>query len=183
MLTAAVTLTSWGCADQRRASANGEEEAARRALHLYFDTFVAQDRAGLRQLTTNDFMLIENGYPINFDRLTETWDVNQPWTWKYTFENLAVTIAGDIALFQYDLRWREGEQTTFSGIETGFARRENGHWRLARFHGTWLARRNAPGDVLPDYVGTYGRIQTGYHIAIEQSALYAERIDRKPWSI
>ncbi len=184
IVVAALTLAASGCGERRAADEAVQEQEARLALYAYFDALVAQDRESIRQLTTDDFVLIENGYPLDFDRFTETWDVKQPWTWKYSFENLAVEIAGDIALFQYGLNWHEGTEPKFSGIETGVARRENGRWLLARFHGTWLTRRVAIAtDRLADYIGTYGDSQNGYRIVLDRTALYAERIDRQGWSV
>jgi hypothetical protein len=104
-------------------------------------TSSARALLSLRHLTTDDVELIENGYPLDFARFTETMDVKKPGAEKYAFDDLQIEVVGDIALFRYRLVWREGGKTTFSGIETGCARRLNGRWLLARSHDTWLARR------------------------------------------
>jgi len=174
---------AWGCGQPAGTDTRQAQQDVRQALHAYFDAYVAQNRESLRQLTTDDFELIENGYPMDFARFTETMDVKDPGTEKYAFDDLRVEVAGDIAQFQYRLTWRAGDKTTFTGIETGFARRLKGSWRLARFHGTWLARRaSITPDQLAEYTGTYGESTNSYHIVLERSALYAERVDRKAWS-
>jgi len=45
------------------ADAAFETQAVERALHDYLDALVAQDRDSLRQVTTEDIVLIENGIP------------------------------------------------------------------------------------------------------------------------
>jgi len=71
-----------------------------------------------------------------------------------------------------------------SGVETGFARRENGRWLLARFHGTWLARRTAIGTaLLANYIGTDGDSSSGNSVMRDGAALYVERLDRGQWSV
>jgi ketosteroid isomerase-like protein len=183
IVVVAVAVVAGGCGQALAATDALQAQEARRALYAYFDAYVAQDRDSLRRLTTDDFELIENGYPMNFSRFTETMDVKKPGTEKYAFNDLQIEVIGDIALFRYRLTWSNGDKTTFSGIETGFARRLKGRWLLARFHGTWLPlRASIKPDQLADYAGTYGNNPNGYHIVLERSALYAERIDRKAWS-
>ena len=183
IVVAGVAVGAAGCGQPRAAADALQAQEARRVLYAYFNAYVAQDRDSLRRLTTDDFELIENGYPIDFARFTETMDVKKPGTEKFAFDDLEIEVVGDIALFRYRLSWREGDKTTFSGIETGIARRLQGRWLLARFHDTWLARRaSITPDQLADYAGTYGDTPNGYHIVPERSALYVERIDRKAWS-
>jgi hypothetical protein len=144
---------------------------------------VAQDRDALRRLTTDDFELIENGYPMDLARFTEMMDVKKTATGTYELDDLRMKVVGDIAVFRYRVGWLEGDKRTFSGIETGVARRVKGHWRFARFQDTWLPlRASISPDLLTDYTGTYGDAAIGYNIVGERSALYVERIDRKAWS-
>jgi hypothetical protein len=183
IIVAGVAIATGGCGHVSAATDALQAQEARQALYAYFDAYVAQDRDALRRLTTDDFELIENGYPMDLARFTETMDAKKPATGTYALDDLRIEVVGDIAVFRYRVRWLEGDKTTFSGIETGSARRVKDRWLFSRFQDTWLARRaSIKPDQLADYTGTYGDTPNGYHIVLEGAALYAERIDRKSWS-
>lgn len=117
------------------------EPQVERALRAYFDAFVAQDRDSIRQLTTEDFVLFENGYPLQFARFTEVWDTSRPMNRRYRLDSLRVQIVDSVALFRYALGWFVGDQQDSRSIERGIARRRNGQWRFSQFHSSWLALR------------------------------------------
>jgi len=113
IVVAAVAMATVGCGQARAATDGPQVKQARPALYAYFDAYVAQDRDALRRLTTDDFELIENGYPMDLARFTETMDAKKPATGTYALDDLRIEVVGDIAVFRYRVSWLEGDKTTF----------------------------------------------------------------------
>lgn len=154
----------------------GETEQFEQYLRAYFDALVARDRAAARSLTTEDFVLIENGYPMDLERLTETWDPSKPGLAEYRFEDLQVEVVDSIAYFRYGLSWLEGGEQIASLIETGIARRRGDLWQFVQFHGSWLPIRIATGAPnLTEYTGRYLDSTRDIRVYAEDDKLFYER--------
>lgn len=156
-----------------------------RALRAYFDAFVAQDRDSIRRLTTEDFVIFENGYPVQFARFTEVWDTSRPMNQRYQLDSLQVQIVDSVALFHYALGWFVGDQEASRSIETGIARRRNGQWRFSQFHSSWLALRT-PADTgaLAAYSAHYAAPGDSVHVYVvyvSGGKLFLKRTDRPQW--
>lgn len=157
-----------------------------RDLHRYFDALVAQDRDSIRALTTPDFVLLENGYPMGLQRLTETWDRAQPLKTRYELHDLRVGIVDTVALFQYGLGWYAGDRRLIWGMETGIARRSEGGWRFAQFHSSWFPARTAAAPAgLSTYVGRYlGRFRghpTTLVVSVVDGQLRVDTASQRAW--
>jgi ketosteroid isomerase-like protein len=141
---------------------SGERERARTvesALRDYLDAYVAQDRDRLRARITDDFVVIENGYPFHFDRFTETWDTGRPLELNYRLHDLGIEVSGQTAHYRFELGWYAGDERVFWGMETGYARLIDGAWRAALHHLTILPVRGALDlSRARDYVGDYRRV-------------------------
>ena len=156
----------------------GETEQFEQYLRAYFDALVARDREAARSLTTDDFVLIENGYPMDLERLTETWDPSKPGLADYRFEDLQVEVVDSIAYFRYGLSWLEAGEQIASLIETGIARRRGDLWQFAQFHSTWLPIRIAIGAAdLAEYTGRYLDATWDIRVYGEDDKLFYERSD------
>lgn len=161
---------------------SSQQPQIERALRAYFDTFVAQDRDSIRQLTTEDFVIFENGYPVQFARFTEVWDTSQPINQRYRLDSLQVQIVDSVALFRYALGWFVGDQEASRSIETGIARRRNGQWRFSQFHSSYLALRT-PADTgaLAAYSAHYAAPGDSVHVYVvyvSGGKLFLKRTDR-----
>lgn len=185
---ALVLVCTAAAACHREAPAVSRDQATevrqfRRDLHRYFDAFAARNRDSLRALTTSDFVLLENGYSVDFDQLTDSWSASEPRKERYAFDSLQVTIVDTVALFRYGLGWYHGDRRIFWGLETGIARRVGDGWKFAMFHGSWLPSRiDVAPDTLREYTGRYGNEKMGrLVVSVQNGRLYIERADHAAW--
>ena len=164
---------------------NSQQAQVERALHAYFDALAAQDRNSIRQLTTEDFVVFENGYPLHFARFTEAWDTRRPMTERYRLDSLRIELVDSVALFRYGVGWFVGDEQATQGIETGLARRRSGQWRFSQFHSSFLAlRRLADTAALAAYRGRYaapGDTAHAYVVYATDGKLFVRRTDRPQW--
>src|SRR5215204_5772368 len=79
----AITVAGWQPGRSARGEQASEVRQVERALHMYFDAFVSKNRDSIRSVTTPDFVLIENGYPVGMERFTETWNAKQSLRQRY----------------------------------------------------------------------------------------------------
>lgn len=157
---------------------SGETKQVEQYLRAYFDALVARDLEAARSLTTDDFVLIENGYPMDLERLTETWDPNKPGLADYRFKDLQVEVVDSLAYFRYGLSWLERGGQIASLIETGIARRRGDLWQFAQFHSSWLPIRVAMEAAdLAEYTGRYVDATWDIRVYAEGDKLFYERSD------
>jgi ketosteroid isomerase-like protein len=137
-------------------AADPDRQVVEAVIRGYLDAFAAQDPELIRGLVTDDFVVIENGYPIPLDRATEGMDPGRPLPAQYRLEKLQIEVDGDLAVYRFDLGWFTDGQQVDWGLETGHARRLQGEWKLARNHMTFLpAREDLPVGTLGAYEGDY----------------------------
>ena len=177
--------------DEVRDLGNGNRVTVRtggleEAIRAYLDDFAAQDPEAWREHITHDFLLIENGYPLEPERFTEAWDPATPWGQTYRLHDLRIDVHGRVAVYGFELGWYKGDERVSWGVETGHARLVEGEWRLARNHMTWLPPRGtASRDDLRDYVGEYvgPDFQGGEYrliLFVEDDELYMRRPGGEP---
>jgi hypothetical protein len=127
------------------------------AIRGYLDAYAAMDSDLLRAWTTDDFLLIENGYTAGFDRLVEGMHPAGalPYT-HYVLQDLEIEVAGELAVYRLIVDWYRGEARADGGIGTGHLRRAGDGWKLARDHMTLLpGRRSVAAETLREYTGEY----------------------------
>jgi parallel beta-helix repeat protein len=137
--------------------AHGEANAVESAIRGYLDAYAAVDSDLLRAWTTDDFLLIENGYTAGFDRLVEGMHPAGalPYT-HYVLQDLEIEVAGELAVYRLIVDWYRGEARADGGIGTGHLRRAGDGWKLARDHMTLLpGRRSVAAETLREYTGEY----------------------------
>ena len=168
-----------------RGDTSSQQPQVERALRAYFDALVAQDRDSLRRLTTEDFVVFENGYPIQFARFTEVWDTSRSMNLRYRLDSLQIEVVDSVALFRYAVGWFFGDEQASRGIETGLARRRSGEWRFSQFHSSFLPlRRPVDTDALAAYSGHYAAPGDSVHVYVVDVAagkLFVRRTDRPQW--
>jgi proline iminopeptidase len=156
------------------------------AIRGYLDAYAAMDPALLRAWTTDDFLLIENGYTAGFDRLVEGMDPGGPLPFThYVLQDLQVEVADDIAVYRLVVDWYRGEYRIDGGIGTGHLRRTADGWRLARDHMTLIPGRSRIAAALQEYVGEYRGLDTTgavdlLRLEIDDNRLFMTRPDGRP---
>jgi proline iminopeptidase len=170
--------------------ASGESvgvEAVESAIRGYLDAYAAMDPALFRAWTTDDFLLIENGYTAGFERIVEGMDPTgaRPFT-HYVLEDLDIEVSGEIAVYRMGVEWYRGEARMDGGIGTGHLRRVDGQWKLVRDHMTLLPGRLAlPAVELREYAGEYRGLDTAggddlLRLELDGERLFMARPDGRP---
>jgi proline iminopeptidase len=157
------------------------------AIRGYLDAYAAMDPDLLRAWTTDDFLLVENGYTAGFARLVEGMDPTGalPFT-HYVLQDLEIEVAGEIAVYRMVVDWFRGEHRVDGGIGTGHLRQTDAGWKLARDHMTLLpARRPVTAEALREYAGEYrGLDATGgddwLRLEVDGERLFMTRTDGRP---
>jgi proline iminopeptidase len=171
-------------AGEQASDENVDAQAVESAIRGYLDAYAAMDPDFLRAWTTDDFLLIENGYTAGFDRVVEGMDPSGalPFT-HYMLQDLEIEAAGEIAVYRLIVDWYRGEARADGGIGTGHLRRVDGLWKLARDHMTLLpGRRSVPTETLREYAGEYRGLDAAggddrLHLAVDGDRLVMTRPD------
>jgi proline iminopeptidase len=156
------------------------------AIRGYLDAYAAMDPALFRAWTTDDFLLIENGYTAGFDRVVEGMDPGGPLPFThYVLEDLEIEIADDMAVYRLTVDWYRGEFRIDGGIGTGHLRRTGDGWKLARDHMTLLPGRSGVAAALGEYAGEYRGLDTTgsvdlLRVEIDTGRLFMTRPDGRP---
>ena len=193
-LLAAVALLVGTQVSAQEESVGAERPALRHELRKsveatlrgYLDAYAAQDREVWREYVTDDFLLIENGYPVGIDRFTAAWDPQRPRNQTYELHDLDIEVIGEVALYRFGLGWYEQGERFFWGIESGHARLVGGQWRVVQHHMTWLPpRRQIEPALLLGYVGEYRGVdhqgrEDRLVLFREDDLLYMRRPDGRP---
>jgi proline iminopeptidase len=156
------------------------------AIRGYLDAYAAMDPALFRAWTTDDFLLIENGYTAGFDRVVEGMDPGGPLPFThYVLQDLEVETADDIAVYRLAVDWYRGELRIDGGIGTGHLRRTGDGWKLARDHMTLLPGRSRVAAALGEYAGEYRGLDTTgaddlLRLELDEGRLFMTRPDGRP---
>jgi parallel beta-helix repeat protein len=163
-----------------------EHDSVELAIRGYLDAYAAMDPAILRARTTGDFLLIENGYTANLDRIVEGMDPTGPLPFThYVLQDLEIEVADDIAVYRLAVDWYRGEYRIDGGIGTGHLRRTGDGWKLARDHMTLLPGRGRVAAALHEYVGEYRGLDTTgaddlLRLDVDDNRLFMTRPDGRP---
>ena len=107
-LVALLALVAVGCAGADNGT-EADREEVERTLRAYFDAIMTQSARSLDTITTDGFLLVQNGHRIDRGRFSETWLEGQPLETRYRQEGLGE------AFQQFEPLWiqfRSGEQKT-----------------------------------------------------------------------
>jgi proline iminopeptidase len=166
--------------------ANVDVQAVELAIRGYLDAYAAMNPALLRAWTTDDFLLIENGYTANLDRMVEGMDPagTLPFT-HYILQDLEIEVAHEIAVYRLAVEWYRGEFRMDGGIGTGHLRHTADGWKLARDHMTLLPDRSHVAAALQEYVGEYRGLDTSgaddvLRLEVDDNRLFMMRPDGRP---
>jgi proline iminopeptidase len=166
---------------------NRDVKPVESAIRGYFDAYAAMDPALLRAWTTDDFLVIENGYTAGLDRIVEGMNPAGalPFT-HYVLRELDIEVAGEIAVYRLVVDWYRGEARADGGIGTGHLRRAGDGWKLARDPMTLLpGRRRVAAETLREYAGEYRGLDAAggddrLHLVVDGERLFMTRPDGRP---
>lgn len=175
-----LALLAAGCGGQ--ANVEGERGDVEQALRAYFDAIMLQSVRAFDTVTTEDFVLVQNGHHIDRERYTETWVEGQPLQTRYRQENPTVDIDRSTAIAELELGWYENRALVQREAVVGLLRRDGGAWKLFRLHSaTMPLGLAASGGTLDDYVGSYAVQDYRVDIELRGDRLVSSRPGRLKW--
>jgi hypothetical protein len=111
-----------------------DPEKLKKVLTGYFEGIANKDFAKMKTLTTDDFMLYEDGAVWNNDSALMNIRRNMPFTVKYKFDNFKIHVdnaSGDITYINHaDFVFGETNKKSLDWIESATFRKINGEWKM-----------------------------------------------------
>jgi len=166
-LVALLPLAAVGCSAAGDSSTDASVEAVERTLRAYFDAIMTQNARSLDTLTTEGFLLVQNGHLIDRGRFVETWVEGQPLQTRYRQEGVAIEVYESNAIAELGLGWYEDRSAVQRETIVGLFHRDGDRWKVHRMHSVTVPL-GQPADTasLDDFVGEY-TVQD-YAIAVER---------------
>ena len=181
-LVALLPLFTVGCSNGGSGSAEGSTEEVERTLRAYFDAIMTQNARSLDTLTTEEFLLVQNGHRIDRGRFVETWIEGQPLDTRYRQEGVTIEVHDSNAIAELELGWYEGRSAVQREAIVGLFHRDGDRWKVDRMHSVTVPL-GQPADTasFDDYVGSYS-VQD-YTVEVERRGerLVSSRPGRMKW--
>ena len=106
----------------------------------YFDGIKTKDFQKMRDLTTTDFVLYENGKVFNNDSIFKMIQSFPKYTAKYKFENLKINVdnnSGNIHYFNHgDFVFNDTIKVKVDWLESATFKKVDGKWKMDFLHST-----------------------------------------------
>jgi ketosteroid isomerase-like protein len=119
---------------------NDDPEILKRILTDYFDGIKTQDLEKLNSLTTNDFVLFENGKIWTNDSLVTIKDKFKSFQGEWKFDSMKVNVdesSGDIVYFDHgEFVFNDTIKMKFDWLESATFRKVDGKWKMNFLHST-----------------------------------------------
>jgi hypothetical protein len=111
-----------------------DPELLKKTLTAYFEGIENKDTAKMIAVTTDDFLLYENGLLWNNDSAFMNIRRNMPFTVKYTFSNFKIYVdntSGDMTYFNHaDFVFKNDQKFSLDWIESATFRKVGGVWKM-----------------------------------------------------
>lgn len=121
-------------------NATDETEAIKKVLLAYFDGIKSKDVAQLNELTTEDFMLFENGKVWTNDSIAAVFKQQPTIQFNYSFDNFKIITdqtSGRMNYFNHgEITLNDTSHYKFDWIESATFRKVNDQWKLEFLHST-----------------------------------------------
>ncbi len=132
-----------GCQTRQNQQAGSEtmaEEEVEAVLTTFFEAISDYDYQTLRDITSEDYTLIENGPIWTVDSLIHlVQQFEDQATLSYDFSNMETTVEGEIAWMTYKnnghFKMPDGERN-FDWTESAVFRKQDGEWKMVLLHST-----------------------------------------------
>jgi len=115
-----------------------DPEKLKQVLFTYFDGLKNKDLKKMNEITTNDFMLYEDGKVWNNDSIMNFLNKFPKLTVEYKFDNLKINVdktSGDITYFNHaDFVLNDTSKMNLNWIESATFRKIDGTWKMNFLH-------------------------------------------------
>lgn len=117
-----------------------DPENVKRVLLDYFDGIKNKDFQKMKDVTTSDFILYEDGKVFNNDSLINMLNTFPKFKAVYTFDNFQINVDNSSARMNYfnhgEFTINDTTQMTFNWLESATFRKEGDKWKMEFLHST-----------------------------------------------
>ena len=117
-----------------------DPENLKGVLFSFFDALKAKDYQKLKEVTTADFILYEDGKIYNNDSLVKALNKFPKFTAEYKFDNFKIDVGSDIASMFYlnhgDFVFNDTTHVSFNWLESADFKKVDDKWKLEFLHST-----------------------------------------------
>lgn len=117
-----------------------DPENLKTVLTEYFNGIKTKDFQKMKDLTTNDFVLFEDGKVFNNDSLFKMINSFPKYTVEYTFDNMKINIDNKIGNMKYfnrgDFVMMDTMHMTYNWLESATFKKVDNTWKLEFLHST-----------------------------------------------
>jgi hypothetical protein len=133
----AIALSQWSCVQN---SAEEDSEGIKQVVNAYFDGVKTRDVKKLNAVTTDDFLLYEDGRVFNNDSLISVLKGFSSISGEFTLDNFRINVDDHIANMSYsnrgDLVFDDTTRATYYWLESASFKKINGVWKMDFLHST-----------------------------------------------
>lgn len=117
-----------------------ESENVKSVVETYFDGIAARDRQIMDSVTTQDFMLYEDGRIFNNDSLVNFLDSFSSFSAEFTLDNFKINTANTVGNMSYhnrgDFVFNDTTRVTYHWLESATFKKIDGEWKMNFLHST-----------------------------------------------
>lgn len=124
----------------RQSNKTDDPEKLKAVLIDYFDGMKTKDFQKMKDLTTNDFMLYEDGRVFNNDSLVKALNAFPKFKADYKFENFKINVDNNTGNMSYlnqgEFILNDATHMTFNWLESATFKKIDDKWKLEFLHST-----------------------------------------------
>ncbi len=128
----------------QKTNQNGNSEQLKSVLMDYYNGIKTKDFKKMKDVTTSDFLLYENGKIFNNDSLIDMLNSFPKFKAEYTFDNFKVDVDNTIGDMSYtnhgEFTINDTTHLTFNWLESADFKKVGGKWKLEFLHSTERAQ-------------------------------------------
>ena len=137
LLLIAIVVVLFSCQQEKQLD-NPEE--LKQVLTSYFDGIENRDFDKMKNVTTTDFVLFEDGKVWNNDSIINMLKGMPPFVAKYTFNNFNINMDSENGNMYYynhlDAALNDTTKMTYDWIESATFKKIDGEWKMNFLHST-----------------------------------------------
>ena len=124
----------------KKVDIEAEKQNVEKVVYDFFDALAAFNYQGLRDLCTDDFILLEwDGQVMSIEEFIKFIEPFEEATLTYEFEDIKTNVEGSVAWISLRNKavMTMGEQVTnYEWVESAVLKKQDGLWKLALYHST-----------------------------------------------
>ena len=137
LLLIAIVVVLFSCQQEKKSD---NPDQLKQVLTSYFDGIENRDFDKMKNVTTTDFVLFEDGKVWNNDSIINMLKGMPPFVAKYTFNNFNINMDSENGNMYYynhlDAALNDTTKMTYDWIESATFKKIDGEWKMNFLHST-----------------------------------------------